>query len=345
MDLIPVLITGLFAGGLSCAAVQGGLLAGMITRQNTTVYAAPEPASQRRSFGARVGDDLAPVGAFLAGKMLSHTLLGAALGALGSVVQLSVSARVGLQIAAGVLIIAFGLAQLRVPGFRRIVIAPPTSWTRLVRRRARSQDALAPAMLGVATVLLPCGVTLSVEALALASGSWWRGAIVMAVFVAGTAPLFAVVGYVARKAATAWQGRLIAATGVAVIALGVLTVNGGLEITGSPLSGSRIVALLSETDDVESTATTVSAGRQEVLITATDSGYSPQVTAATAGIPTTLVVRSDGAAGCVRSFVIGDLQTVLPENGDTRIDLGTPSAGTVRYACGMGMFVGAITLS
>ena len=52
---------------------------------------------------------------------------------------------------------------------------------------AAALSALAPALLGVATILLPCGVTLSVEALALASGSPWQGAAIMAVFVAGTA--------------------------------------------------------------------------------------------------------------------------------------------------------------
>jgi sulfite exporter TauE/SafE len=83
---------------------------------------------------------------------------------------------------------------------------------RLVRNPARSHAALAPALLGVATVLLPCGVTLSVEALALATGSPWRGAAIMAVFVVGTSPLFAILGYAARKAATVWRGRLVAAT-------------------------------------------------------------------------------------------------------------------------------------
>jgi plastocyanin domain-containing protein len=81
------------------------------------------------------------------------------------------------------------------------------------------------------------------------------------------------------------------------------------------------------------------------VITASGDGYSPRVAAITAGIPTTLIVRSDGAAGCIRSFVMGDTQTVLPEAGDTRIDLGTPAAGTLRYACGMGMYTGAITVT
>jgi sulfite exporter TauE/SafE len=347
VNLVAVLITGLFAGGISCAAVQGGLLTGLITRQQS----AREPAttvatkSESRSWRGQLGDDLAPVTAFLAGKLAAYTLLGGLLGALGGVVQLSPGARTWLQIGAGLLIISFGLAQLGVPGFRRIVVEPPASWTKLVRNRARSQVALAPALLGVATVLLPCGVTLSMEALALASGSAWQGAAIMAVFVIGTSPLFAILGYAARKAATLWRGRLVAATGIAVIATGLYTLNGGLELAGSPLAASRILETVSGTATADTATTTVTDGHQEVVITASSDGYSPRVAAITAGIPTTLVVRSDGAAGCIRSFVMGDTQTVLPQSGDTRIDLGTPSPGTLRYACGMGMYTGAITVS
>jgi sulfite exporter TauE/SafE len=62
------------------------------------------------------------------------------------------------QLAAGVLIVVFGLAQLGVPGFRTITVSPPA----------------------LANVLIPCGVTLSVEALALTSGSPWPGAATVA---------------------------------------------------------------------------------------------------------------------------------------------------------------------
>ena len=224
----------MFAGGVSCAAVQGGLLAGLVMRQRQHTTTAPD----RPGFAARLADDLAPAAGFLTGKLLSHTLLGALLGALGATVQLSVTVRTMTQIAAGVLVIVFGLAQLGVPGFRGIMVEPPASWSRLVRGRARSTSAAAPAVL--ASVLVPCGVTLSVEALALASGSAASGAAIMAVFVAGTAPLFIALGYLARKAAGAWRGRLTIATGIVVLAMGVYTLNGGLELSGSPLAASRV---------------------------------------------------------------------------------------------------------
>lgn len=348
-----VLLTGLFAGGVSCAAVQGGLLAGLITRQRAVAASTPRGGgkkaalSDNRSTMSCLGDDLVPVGAFLAGKLVSHTALGAALGALGSVVQLSLGVRTVVQLAAGVLIIVFGLAQLGVPGFRRVVVEPPPSWMRLVRGRARSQAAIAPALLGLASVLIPCGVTLSVEALALASGSVLSGAIIMAVFVVGTSPLFAVLGYAARKAATAWRGRLAALTGAVVLALGLYTFNGGLELAGAPLAASRLPNTLGlHASATDSSTTSTVEGQQTVVITARTGSYSPANVAIRAGLPTVLIVRSDNAQGCVRSFVIPsrDVQEILPVRGDTRIELGVSQPGTLAYSCGMGMYTGTITI-
>jgi sulfite exporter TauE/SafE len=347
MNLTAVLITGLFAGGISCASVQGGLLAGLIARQRSV--GRPEPGTAALSALATVRDDLTPVAGFLAGKLLAYSLLGVLLGALGAAVQLSVGARTWLQIAAGLLIITFGLAQLGVPGFRRIVIQPPAPWTRLVRSRTRSQTAFAPALLGVATILIPCGVTLSVEALALASGSAVQGALIMAVFVLGTSPLFTLIGYAARKLAHAWSGRLTAATGVVVVAMGMFTLNGGLELAGSPLAASRIgntLGFVSTPATTDSSTVTIRDGHQQVIINAREDGYSPANVQLTAGLPTTLIVHSAGGAGCLRSFTIPsrDEQYVLPTSGDTRIELGILPVGQLSYACGMGMYRGVLTV-
>lgn len=289
MDLYAVLVTGLFAGGLSCAAVQGGLLTGLITRQRAarpvSVSVArrgkgrPQHTGKMRGEPAlawrqRLGDDLAPVGGFLVGKLVSHTLLGALLGAVGGAVQLSLGARNLLQLGAGVLVIVFGLAQLGVPGFRKIVIEPPTSWMRIVLKRSRAQSALAPAFLGLATVLIPCGVTLSVEALALTAGSMWAGGATMAVFVLGTGPLFAVLGYAARKAATAWRGRFAVLTGLVVLGMGLFTFNGGLEMAESPVAASRIAADVFGEPPADTATVSIQDGQQTMVITARTGSYS-----------------------------------------------------------------------
>lgn len=370
MNLLAVLLTGLFAGGLSCAAVQGGLLAGLISRQRAAI---PVGASAGRQVSGqapgggwrRLGDDAAPVAAFLAGKLLSHALLGLLLGAAGAALTLSLHVRAVAQLAAGVLVVVSGLAQLGVRGFRGLVIEPPASWTRLVRGRARSRTALAPAILGCTTVLIPCGVTLSVMALAVASGSALAGAATMAVFVAGTSPLFAALGLLttaATRARGAWQRRLAVATGVLLVGFGAYTFNGGLELTGSPLSASRIAdaaglgppavpiadpARQGAQAGTDAGPISITDGRQTVVITARTGAYTPANVQIQAGLPTTFVVRSSRAQGCVRSFVIPALkrQWTLPFNGDTRIELGTVKPGTLHYSCGMGMYTGKLTIT
>lgn len=363
MNLLAVFLTGLLAGGVSCAAVQGGLLAGLVTRQKAATAATGSAtgsgarskctsstmaAAPTSTWRAQLGDDLAPVGGFLAGKLVSHTLVGGLLGALGTLIALSPHTRAVVQVLAGLLIIAFGLAQLEVPGFRGFTLTPPESWIRFLRGRARSSSAIAPAILGFAAILVPCGVTLSVMALAMTSGSAWAGAATMAVFVVGTAPLFTLIGYAANKAATAWKGRLAAATGIVVLVSGLYALNGGLTLMDSPFAAKNLRANLGGEPAVADTSTvSVANGQQTGVVTVTPGRYSPANLAIEAGVPTTLVIRSENARGCVAALVIPSLgvQTVLPENGDSKIDLGTPKPGRIDYSCAMGMYSGTITVS
>jgi sulfite exporter TauE/SafE len=351
VNLTAVLLTGLLAGGVSCAAVQGGLLAALIARQRRTTAAgqpALDPAPARARPGQALLEDLTPVGGFLVGKFVSHTALGALLGALGATVRLSVQVSALMQLAVGVVVIVFGLAQLGVPGLRRVSIEPPVVLGKLVLRSARSQAAVAPGLLGLASIFIPCGVTLSVEALALTTGSALAGAATMAVYVLGTSPLFAVLGYAARKAATAWRGRLAAATGLVLLTMGLITLNGGLELAGSPLAASRLAAEFTNGPDSSSTGqATVADGHQIVRITASSDGYAPALTHARPGIPTTLLIHADDAQGCIRAFTVParNIEQILPATGEVRIELGALAPGTLAYACGMGMYTGTITTS
>ncbi|WP_192583735.1 urease accessory protein UreH domain-containing protein, partial [Streptomyces albicerus] len=145
--------TGLLAGGASCAAVQGGLLAGAVGRRTTgdaPRSRAPRQAGTRqtgtRQVGTRessmrqaatrqrVAEPLAPVGAFLTGKLLSHTLLGALLGTFGAALQPSPRTRAVLLIAAGVLMVLFALDLMGVKAVARLVPRSPAAFGQLVRR-------------------------------------------------------------------------------------------------------------------------------------------------------------------------------------------------------------------
>ncbi|MEU9125662.1 sulfite exporter TauE/SafE family protein [Streptomyces sp. NPDC048506] len=202
--LITGVSTGLLAGGASCAAVQGGLLAGAVTRRDRSSDPAAaradfskSPSSSQssvkrpvasRSAGAATrrgpsaasldlsAKNLAPVGAFLAGKLLSHTLLGALLGVFGDALQPSPRMQAVLLLVAGLLMVLFALDLFGVHAVARLVPRPPASFGRFMRRSAKTDSVATPGLIGFATVLVPCGVTLSMELLAITSGSPAAGA-------------------------------------------------------------------------------------------------------------------------------------------------------------------------
>lgn len=81
-------------------------------------------------------------------------------------------------------------------------------------------------------------------------------------------------------------------------------------------------------------------GVQYVTVTA-KGGYSPRVTQIKSGIPTKLVVKTDGTYDCSASLVVRSIgfQKILQPTGEEVIDLGTPKSGEkVQGVCGMGMY-------
>lgn len=353
MSLWAVLLTGLFAGGASCAAVQGGLLAGTLARRRPEPAVSesgkrngPEKAAPASAAPAR-WDDAVPVGAFLAGKLASHVVLGAALGLAGNAMQIGPRARAYMQIAAGLVMVLLALNQLGLKAVQGMVPPPPAAWSRLVRRSGRWGHGLAPAVLGVATVLIPCGVTLSMMFLAVASGSPMAGAAVMATFVIGTMPLFAVIGYAARRSTAYLRGRLSLLTGAVVLVAGLVAINSGLVLNGSSFTLAGMWGDLTGANGaVPVAAPPVAAdGIQRITIEAHDTGYAPSAITARAGVPTELTIRTDNTQGCTRAIVMSSfgVQKVLPATGDTLVDLGSLQPGTYRYTCGMGMYSGSIT--
>ncbi|GHE39071.1 sulfite exporter TauE/SafE family protein [Streptomyces lavendulocolor] len=370
--LVTGVSTGLLAGGASCAAVQGGLLAGAVTRRRgpapqptpipdnsrparggAATATKTRPAVKHRATSQNEAKPLAPVGAFLAGKLASHTLLGALLGIFGDALQPSPRAQALLLLAAAALMVLFALDLFGVEAVHRLVPRPPASFGRLLRRSAKTDSVATPALIGFATVLVPCGVTLSMELVAVTSGSPVAGAAVMAGFVLGTAPLFAALGYLFRRTSQALSGRLAVVTGVVVLAVAVWTAASALQAGGwasfslnnqSPPAAAPAPPSTGTGQPTDGPVRTDPSGQQIVTLTVTDF-YEPTAFTAKAGVPTTLVLRGKDSGGCARAFTIPELgiQEIVKRDGDTKIDLGTRKPGTLRFSCAMGMQTGTIT--
>lgn len=77
-------------------------------------------------------------------------------------------------------------------------------------------------------------------------------------------------------------------------------------------------------------------------------GYLPNVSTAKAGIPTKLIVKTNGTYDCSASLAIRSIgyQKILTQTGEETIDIGTPKAGEpLQGVCGMGMYSFSINFS
>lgn len=329
MDLRLIFITGLTVGGLTCLAVQGGLLA--------SVIAAKE--EEDITEGRKRKHTIFPVLAFLAAKLAVYTVLGFVLGAFGGALNISPNVQTGMQLLAGLYMIAVALDLLKIhPVFRYAVIQPPKFLTRMVRNQSKSKDLFAPIFLGAMTIFIPCGTTLAMETLAISSANALVGALIMLTFVLGTTPLFFGVGFLTTVLGDNFQSKFLKLAAILVLYLGVVSANGAMAAAGFPFvqvdfSGD------SQAQNIQNLAVS-----QNVEIDITSSGYSPNYFKVKKDVPVSLTLKSKNAFSCALAFRIPSLgisKNLAPN--DTQLITFTPNrTGQIPFSCSMGMFRGTM---
>lgn len=345
---IVAFITGLTTGGLSCLAVQGGLLASSLAAQ------LEEDIRGQKNSRPRVAE---PILWFLLAKVIAYTLLGFLLGWLGSLVQLSPLPRAILQIAIGIFMVGQALRILNVhPVFRYFNIQTPRFITRYIRRRSKDgSGVVTPLFLGALTVLIPCGITQAMMATAIATGNPVSGALLMLAFTLGTSPVFFAVSYFTARLGEKLEKYFMRFVALVLLVLGLFTVNTGLNLVGSPFSLRNVLASQPAENDTSAQApqpveTAAPAARaetasQQITITVLDTGYTPDVIHARAGVPVELVLETNNVRSCSRAFVIPslNLQAILDATGTKTFDIpAQPSGSRLDYSCSMGMYTGVI---
>ncbi len=358
-QLFVAFITGLTTGGLSCLAVQGGLLASSLEQQleqQLDQQLEQELAERRLHRSGKFRSKsrwlahprlALPILLFLAAKLVAYSLLGFLLGALGSVLQLTSAMRAILLIAIGIFMVGNALRMFNVhPIFRYFVFEPPKFITRYIRRIARNgADHLTPLFLGVLTVLIPCGVTQAMMAVAVGTGSPLLGAALMFAFVLGTSPIFFIVAYLTMQLGARLEKWFMRFVAVVMLVLGLVSVNSGLTLIGSPLSVTNMLASIRTAQPQVVSSSLPQSDGTTLYLAAANGGYSPRVLSARANTAITLNIVTNQTYSCARDFVIPSLgiEQLLPGSGTVPLNIPAQPAGTVmRFSCSMGMYTGEI---
>lgn len=317
------LITGITSGGLSCFAVQGGLLASALSQKNTGNIKFVKEKS---------------ILMFLAAKLFAYTILGAVLGTIGSSVVISPILQGWLLILVGLymLITAGRLLDLH-PAFRYFVIQPPKVFMRLVRKGSQAESFFAPAFLGALTILIPCGVTQAMMLLAISSGSSYLGASTMFFFVLGTSPVFFLIGLAATNLLKNKAFAVLAS--LFIFILGIMSLNSGQILRGSAHTIQNYWTVLTNSMETAKVGNVVN-------ISVSSGGYKADVNTLKIGVPVKLNLITKDVRSCALAFTIPayNITKLLPSTGTTTIEFTPTKLGNLTFACSMGMYSGSFNV-
>lgn len=321
---------GLVAGLSSCAALVGGILLSLTKSWN-----------DQYGYDASAKTKMTPHVYFHGGRLFSYAVLGGVLGMLGKAIafeNVTVYAIITLLVSAVMLLIGLQMAGVRWA--EKFQLRMPKFVTRRVAGNGKKQGNQLPFAIGAGTILLPCGFTLIAQGIALTSGSFTRGALMMVMFVLGTMVPLLFIGYASVQGSkNPKRGRTFSFyAGVVLVMFALYNVNGQMNVLGYP-SISDVFAT-APSSDTNSISSINQQGEQIIDLTAKGFSYilnsSPTIQA---GVPTKLVVNDQGIQGCgvflsARGLMNGFVDLKYGENV---IDLGKPKKGTYKITCSMGM--------
>jgi Uncharacterized conserved protein len=275
------------------------------------------------------------------GRVLSYTIIGGIVGAIGSVVSFSGTAKGFVQIFAGVFMVIMGINMLNIfPWLKKFNLRMPKIFARTIYAKRFSSS---PFFIGLLNGLMPCGPLQAMQLYALSTGSPVKGALSMLVFSVGTVPLMFTFGAISTFLNKKFTSKMMTVSAVLVVLLGIFMFNNGVTLSGfilpSVAGAEKPAAQASDNvavikDGVQTVTTTLSSGQYEPIIVQK-------------GIPVKWTIKAPAGSinGCNGSILIQkfNIQKDLTQ-GDNVIEFTPTQSGTIPYSCWMGMIRSKITV-
>ena len=229
--------------------------------------------------------------------------------------------------------------------------ALPKFLTRRVADEKNFAGEYMPFLMGAGTFFLPCGFTISAQGVALISGSFVNGALIMMAFVLGTTLPLMLIGLASTKSLTnpMLAGQFSRVAGLIVIFFAIFNINNQMILLGLPsLNNINFVAVGArhgEPLQKEKNLPSVIDGKQILRMNASARGYDPANLKVKAGVPVKWEITDTGTSGCTNAVIARDFlsEPVRLTSGQTSIAEFTPqNVGIYRFSCWMGMVSGSI---
>ena len=281
------------------------------------------------------------------GKTISYTVIGAAFGLLGSIIAFTPKIRGFAGIFAGLFLIIFGLKMLNIfPSLRKFQLKMPSFISRFVGKETR-EHSNNPLVIGLLNgLLIACGPLQAIYIMAAGTGSMVEGAKLLFVFALGTLPVMLGFGYVTSIISKKATHKILKASGVVVIILGLIMVNRGLALTGTGYDYNSLTTNLpslaggKESDGING-APVVKDGYQEIRMEVNRYGWSPEKFVLQKDMPVKWIIEGKEINGCNNAIQVPKYGLNFDiKKGEQIIEFTPTESGTVSWSCWMGMIPG-----
>lgn len=274
------------------------------------------------------------------GRVISYTVIGGIVGALGSSISFSGAAKGIVAIISGVFMVIMGLNMLNIfPWLRKLNPKMPKIFGNKIHN---NNGKYGPFYVGLLNGLMPCGPLQAMQIYALGTGNFAVGALSMFMFSIGTVPLMFGFGAVSSMLSGKFTHKMMKVSAALVIVLGMVMANRGLVLSDFKLpsmsfgvnnstQGSSIATIQ---DDIQIVTTKLLSGRYEPITVQK-------------GIPVkwTIQAQKSDINGCNNEILIPKFNKEKKlEAGDNIIEFTPTEAGTFAYSCWMGMIRSKITV-
>jgi uncharacterized protein len=315
-----------------CVAMCGGI------NLSQCVTAGEAPAGK--------GAALKPAILYNAGRVISYTVIGFAVGALGGVITFSPAAQGALKLLAGLFMVLMGINMLGIfPWLRRLNPRLP----KFIAKRIDAQKwrSNSPLVVGLLNGLMPCGPLQAMQIYALSTGSAFSGALSMLLFSLGTVPLMFGLGALSSVLSRKFTRRVLAVGAILVVVLGLSMLSQGLALTEVPSFTASAQSETVTNPEIGAAADPAAVSGVQVIQSTLASSAYPNITVQ-AGIPVqwTITAPQGSINGCNERLYIPEYNIEYTfVQGDNLIEFTPTNTGTFQYTCWMGMIRATITVT
>ncbi len=336
ISLLALFVTGLFTS-VHCIAMCGGI-----------------NLSQSVGTGAEKKASLRGPLLYNLGRVVSYTVIGGAVGALGSVLFLSETFKAVILAIAAIGMLLMGLGML---GWLPAWLVPRTP-AFLAVRAGKAGAGKGPLVVGLLNGFIPCGPLQAMQLYALATGSALTGALSMLLFSLGTVPLMLGAGAIFSTLKGKFAYAVQRVSAVLVVFFAVVMAASAFSLSGlRPTTAADVSLTTSAPVAQEKSASSL-------IQQAIDKGYIPaklengvqKVNAelnpyvypfiiVQRGVPVelTILAEEENITGCNQTVVFPQYNVKKAlKSGENVIKFTPEESGIVSYTCWMGMLDGRI---